>query len=172
MIFEYWCMQRQELNACGELYIRRFPQLKIKVVDGSSLAAATVLNSIPKGTNQVLLRGKFNKVAVAMATALCARNVQVAVFHKDELKELQGKVTKAKGSLVLSSINAPKTWLVGDGWDEDEQMNAPEGSLFIPFSHFPPNKIMRQDCFYHSTPAMIAPTTFMNLHSCEVSTCI
>ncbi|XP_057437966.1 very-long-chain aldehyde decarbonylase CER1-like [Lotus japonicus] len=158
--------QRQELNSCGELYIRRFPQLKIKVVDGSSLAAATVLNSIPKGTNQVLLRGKFNKIAVAIATALCGRNVQVAVFYKDELKELQGKVTKAKGSLVLSSINAPKTWLVGDGWDEDEQMNAPEGTLFVPFSHFPPKKT-RKDCFYHYTPAMITPTTFMNLHSCE-----
>ncbi|KAJ1430135.1 putative domain Wax2, C-terminal [Sesbania bispinosa] len=158
--------QTQELNAYGELYIRRFPQMKIKIVDGSSLAAAIVLNSIPKGTNQVFLRGKFNKVAFAMANALCKRNVQVAVLHKDELKELQRRVTKSKGNLALSPINSPKIWLVGDGWDEDEQLNASEGSLFIPFSHFPPKK-MRKDCFYHYTPAMITPTTFMNLHSCE-----
>jgi len=52
--------------------------LKIKIVDGSSLAAATVLNNIPKGTNQVLLRGKFNKVAFAIANALCRENVQVS----------------------------------------------------------------------------------------------
>jgi len=52
--------------------------LKIKVVDGSSLAAAIVLNNIPKETNQVLLRGKFNKVAYAIANALCRKNVQVS----------------------------------------------------------------------------------------------
>nr|ABD28318.1 Sterol desaturase, putative [Medicago truncatula] len=72
----------------------------------------------------------------------------------------------SKESLVVSPINTPKIWLVGDEWDEYEQMEAPKGSLFIPFSHFPPKK-MRKDCFYHYTPAMITPTTFMNSHSCE-----
>ncbi|KAK2368782.1 Fatty acid hydroxylase superfamily [Trifolium repens] len=126
--------QKQELNSHCEFYIRRFPRLKIKVVDGSSLAAAIVLNNIPKGTNEVLFRGKFNKVAVAIVNALCRKNIKI--------------------------------WLVGDGWDEYEQMKAPPGSFFIPFSHFPPKKI-REDCFYHYTPAMITPTTFMNSHSCE-----
>ncbi|XP_027352702.1 very-long-chain aldehyde decarbonylase CER1-like [Abrus precatorius] len=159
--------QSQELNAYGELYIRRLPELKIKVIDGSSLAAAIVLNNIPKGTTQVLLRGNFNKVAFAVVKALCSyRNVKVAVLYKDELKKLQRRVTKSKKSLVLSSINTPKVWLIGDGWDEDEQMNASKGSLFIPFSPFPPKK-MREDCFYHYTPAMIIPSTFHNLHSCE-----
>ncbi|KAK7293051.1 hypothetical protein RJT34_15912 [Clitoria ternatea] len=158
--------QREELNAYGELYIRRFPQLKIKVVDGSSLAIATVLNKIPKGTTQVFLRGNFNKVAFAMANALRKRNVKVAVLYKHELKKLQSKVAYSKGSLILSPIDAPKIWLVGDGWDEDEHINASKGSVFIPFSHFPP-KQMREDCFYHHTPAMITPSTFRNLHSCE-----
>jgi len=70
-------VQKHELNAHCEHYIGRFPQLKIKVVDGSSLAAAIVLNNIPKGANQVLLRGKFDKVAFAIANALCKKNVQV-----------------------------------------------------------------------------------------------
>ena len=61
-----------------------------------------------------------------------------------------------------------QTWLVGDGWNEDEQLNAPEGTLFIPFSQFPLKK-MRKDCFYHSTPAMVTPKSFTNMHSCEVS---
>ncbi|XP_075113500.1 very-long-chain aldehyde decarbonylase CER1-like [Nicotiana tabacum] len=47
--------QEEKLNNNGELYIRRNPQLKVKVVDGSSLAAAVVVNSIPKGTSQVVL---------------------------------------------------------------------------------------------------------------------
>jgi aldehyde decarbonylase len=74
-------MQKQQLSTHCELYIRRFPRLKIKVVDGSSLAAAIVLNNIPKGTNQVLLRGKFNKVAFAIANALCKKNLQVCVLY-------------------------------------------------------------------------------------------
>ncbi|KAL1352904.1 hypothetical protein HN51_016873 [Arachis hypogaea] len=158
--------QREELNAHGEVYIRKYPKLKIKIVDGSSLAAAIVLNSIPKGTNQVLLRGNFNKVSFAIANALCRRNIQVALLHKEELKMLQQRVTKSKGRFTLSPINTPKIWIVGDGWDEDEQMSASKGSLFIPFSHFPPKKF-RKDCYFHFTPAMTVPPKFMNLHSCE-----
>ncbi|PNX76786.1 protein WAX2, partial [Trifolium pratense] len=121
-----------ELNGAKVISLGLLNQ--IKVVDGTSLAAAIVLNNIPKGTNQVLLRGKFNKTAFVIANALCKKNIQI--------------------------------WLVGDEWDEYEQMQASKGSLFIPFSHFPPKK-MRECCFYHYTPAMITPTTFVNSHSCE-----
>ena len=69
--------QGKELNGNGELYIERHPQLKIKVVDGSSLVVAIVLNTIPKGTTQVLLRGNLNKVAYAIANYLCQRGIQV-----------------------------------------------------------------------------------------------
>jgi aldehyde decarbonylase len=58
-------------------------------------------------------------------------------------------------------------WLVGDGWKEDEQLNALKGTLFIPFSQFPPKK-MRKDCFFYTTPAMITPISLINMHSCEV----
>ena len=73
-------MQGEELNSYGGLYVRRHPQLKIKIVDGCSLAAAVVLNSIPKGTTQVLLRGKITKVASAIAFYLCKRGIQVYMF--------------------------------------------------------------------------------------------
>ncbi|RHN60529.1 putative aldehyde oxygenase (deformylating) [Medicago truncatula] len=72
--------QRQEFSAHCALYIERLQNLKIKVVDGSSLVVATVLNNIPNGTNQVLLRGKFNKVALAITNALCSKNVQVCAY--------------------------------------------------------------------------------------------
>jgi len=41
---------------------------------------------------------------------------------------------------------------VGDGLDEEEQLKAQKGTLFIPFS-----------------PAMVTPRHLENLHSCEVS---
>ncbi|KAG0458649.1 hypothetical protein HPP92_021777 [Vanilla planifolia] len=56
--------QGDELNAYGKLYIQNNPQLKIKIVDGTSLAAAVVLNSIPKGTKQALLWEAFPRCLV------------------------------------------------------------------------------------------------------------
>lgn len=59
-------------------------------------------------------------------------------------------------------------WLVGDELSEEEQIKAPKGTLFIPYSQFPPKKY-RKDCFYHTTPAMLTPISLENVHSCEVS---
>ena len=70
-------MQGEELNRYGGLYVHKHPQLKVKLVDGSSLAVAVLLNSIPKGTTQVLLRGNLTKVAYAVAFALCQKGIQV-----------------------------------------------------------------------------------------------
>jgi len=44
---------------------------------------------------------------------------------------------------------------------------AKDGTLFLPFSQFPP-KTLRKDCFYHTTPAMIIPHSAQNIDSCEV----
>lgn len=57
---------------------------------------------------------------------------------------------------------------MGDDLGCEEQMKAAKGTVFIPFSQFPPKK-WRKDCVYYSTPAMIVPKAFENLHSCEVS---
>ncbi|KAK4355030.1 hypothetical protein RND71_027224 [Anisodus tanguticus] len=127
--------QEEKLNNNGEIYIRRHPQLKVNVVDGSSLVVAVVLNSIPKGTSNIVLQGhSLSKVAYSIALALCQRGTQ--------------------------------TWLVEDGLNEDEQLKAPKGTIFIPYSQFPPRKA-RTDCFYFNTPAMICPKHLQNVDSCE-----
>ena len=58
-------------------------------------------------------------------------------------------------------------WLVGDGVSEEEQLKASKGTIFVPFSQFPPKKL-RRDCFYHYTPAMLTPKSLENVHACEV----
>ncbi|KAL2536683.1 Protein ECERIFERUM 1 [Forsythia ovata] len=160
--------QEEELNRNGEIYIRKYPSLKVKVIDGSSLAVAVVLNSIPKGTNEVVLRGNLSKVAYAIANALCQEGIKVIMLHEDEYKKIKRRLNNEAGNnLILSKLgNAPKTWLVGDGLSENEQMNASKGALFIPFSQFPPKKL-RKDCLYHNTPAMLTPKHLENVDSCE-----
>nr|GLL40799.1 protein ECERIFERUM 1-like isoform X2 [Ipomoea trifida] len=158
---------KEELNMNSELFIRKNPQLKVKVVDGSSLAVAVVLNSIPKGTTQVVLRGNLSKVACSIALALCQQGTQVALLGEDEYKRLKARLNpEAATNLVLAKSYSAKTWLVGDGLSADDQMKAPKGTFFIPFSQFPPKKV-RKDCLYFNTPAMIVPKHLENLDSCE-----
>ncbi|XP_010255640.1 PREDICTED: protein ECERIFERUM 1-like [Nelumbo nucifera] len=160
--------QGEELNGNGELYVKKHPKLKIRLVDGSSLVVAIVLNTIPKGTKQVLLRGKPYKIVSAIALYLCQKGVQVAVACKDDLEKLKLRLPKELWSnLSLSSSYSQKVWLVDEGViTSEEQRKAPKGTHFIPFSHFPPKKV-RKDCIYYNTPAMAIPKAFENVHSCE-----
>lgn len=159
--------QEEGLNGNGDFFLRKNPKLKVKLVDGSSLAVAVVLNSVPKGTTQVLLRGKLSKVAYSTALALCQGGIQVYTTSEDEYEKLKAKLSNEAGNnLVLSKHSAPKTWLVGDDLSEDEQIKASKGTTFIPFSRFPPKKA-RKDCVYLSTPAMLAPKHLENVDSCE-----
>ncbi|KAK8629589.1 hypothetical protein V6N13_078424 [Hibiscus sabdariffa] len=168
MMLKWNFVQSEELNKYGEVYVKKHPKLRVKLVDGSSLAVAVLLNTIPKGTTQVLLRGKLTKVAVAVAFALCQKGIQVAVTREDEYEKLDKSFgTKSEGKLVMSkSYSSYKIWLVGEELSEESQRKATKGTLFIPFSQFPPKKL-RKDCFYHTTPAMQTPMALENVDSCE-----
>ncbi|KAL4368588.1 hypothetical protein GQ457_05G031520 [Hibiscus cannabinus] len=158
----------EELNRYGEVYVKKYPELRVKLVDGSSLAVAVLLQSIPKGTTQLLVIGKLSKVAVAVAFALCQKGIQVAASREDEFEKLnKSSGTKSEGKLVMSkSYSSYKVWLVGDELTEEEQRKASKGTLFIPYSQFPPKR-RRRDCFYHTTPAMQTPRALENVDSCE-----
>ncbi|KAJ9145642.1 hypothetical protein P3X46_028004 [Hevea brasiliensis] len=164
--------QNQSINRKIEEAILEDDQKGIKVLSlgllnqyGSSLAVAVVLSSIPKGTTEVLLRGMPNKVACAVALALCQRGIQGATILKEDYEKLKASFG-SENNPVLSNNFSFKTWLVDDGLNEEEQKKATKGTVFIPFSQFPPKK-MRKDCFYHSTPAMVVPTSLENVDSCE-----
>ncbi|EYU40309.1 hypothetical protein ABFS82_02G135600 [Erythranthe guttata] len=156
--------QSEELNRRGELFVEKHPKMKTKIVDGSSLAVAVVLNSIPKGTTEILFRGSLSKIAFAIVSALCQQGIKVATFYENEKLKLS---TMPHATKVVTSENYTQMiWIVGDGFTEDEQKKAPKGTLFIPFSQFPPKKA-RNDVVYRQTPSLIAPPSLKNLNSCE-----
>ncbi|WCJ23081.1 Very-long-chain aldehyde decarbonylase GL1-5 [Euphorbia peplus] len=160
--------QAEEVNRHGEIYVSRHPSLKTKVVDGSSLAVAVVVNSIPKGTSQLLLKGKLNKIASAIALSLCQNGIQVAIPLKKDYENLRASFgnDNSSNNLLLSSNYSLKTWLCSDELSEKEQRKAKRGTIFIPISQFPPKKF-RKDCLYYTTPAMEAPPSLENVDSCE-----
>jgi aldehyde decarbonylase len=65
------------MNRNGELYVIRKPGLQTKIVDGTSLAVAAVLHTIPRAAKDVLLLRKESKVVRVLAQALCEREIQV-----------------------------------------------------------------------------------------------
>ncbi|XP_073269725.1 very-long-chain aldehyde decarbonylase CER1-like isoform X2 [Primulina huaijiensis] len=73
---------------------------------------------------------------------------------------------EGRGAKILSLGLLNQVWIVGDGLSKEEQLKAPKGTLFIPYSQFPPKKA-RKDAFYSHTPALVAPPALENLHSCE-----
>ncbi|CAH8387308.1 unnamed protein product [Eruca vesicaria subsp. sativa] len=159
--------QGEELNGYGEMYVRKHPKLKIRIVDGSSLAAEVVVRSIPGGTKEVLFRGQITKVARAIVTSLCQNGIKVMVLREEEHCMLAGFLSgPCKENLVLTTNYSPMIWLVGDGLSKEEQKIAAKGTHFLPFSQFPPTQL-RKDCFYHTTPAMIIPDSAQNIDSCE-----
>ncbi|KAJ0262233.1 Protein CER1-like 2 [Hirschfeldia incana] len=159
--------QGEELNGYGEMYVRKHPELKLRIVDGSSLAAEVVVHSIPVGTREVLFLGKITKVARAIVISLCQSGIKVMVLREEEHCMLAGFIDgHCKENLVLTTNYSPMIWLVGDGLSKEEQKKARKGTLFLPFSQFPPSKL-RKDCCYHTTPAMIIPKSAQNIDSCE-----
>ncbi|CAN7137841.1 unnamed protein product [Brassica rapa subsp. narinosa] len=160
-------VREEELNGYGEMYARKHPKLKIRIVDGSSLAAQVVVHSIPVGTREVLFRGQITKVARAIVTSLCLNGIKVMVLREEEHCMLARFLSgHCKENLVLTTNYSPMIWLVGDGISKEEQKMAAKGTRFLPFSQFPPTQL-RKDCFYHTTPAMIIPDSAQNIDSCE-----
>lgn len=160
--------QAHNLNRNGELYLQKCPKLGVRLVDGTSLAAAVVVNSVPQGTDQVVLAGNISKVARAVAAALCRKNIKVVMTNKQDYHFLKPNMAEdAAENLLFSKTTTAKVWLIGDGLDASEQFKAQKGTQFIPYSQFPPRMARKDTCTYSTTPAMVVPKTLQNVHSCE-----
>uniref|UniRef100_A0A0D9W734 aldehyde oxygenase (deformylating) n=1 Tax=Leersia perrieri TaxID=77586 RepID=A0A0D9W734_9ORYZ len=158
-------VKAKQLNGSGQLFTKKYPKLRIRLVDGSGLATAVVLNSIPLATKQVFLSGSNSKVARATAIALCERGVQVIMNQEKEYGMLKSRVPENRAIyLKFSNDETPQIW-IGDSID-DAQWKAPKGTVFIPTSQFPLKKA-RKDCTYLSNPAMKIPEAMQNVHTCE-----
>ncbi|KAK1401837.1 Eceriferum 1 [Heracleum sosnowskyi] len=122
--------QGEEINRKAELFMRRNLQLKLKLVDGSSLTAAVVRNSIPEGTTHVAIKGNLSKVSSSVAIALCRRGIQVSTSCENVYTRLKQKYDyEIQDNLILSDSCSQKIWLVGDDLGKTEQMNASKGTL-------------------------------------------
>ncbi|KAH7833708.1 hypothetical protein Vadar_008905 [Vaccinium darrowii] len=118
----------------------------------------SVIMTCIHGRAFIVERNAFGKLKL-QSWAIPRYTIQVSTVNKFEYERLKGN-TEFGDNLVLSRSYAEKIWLVGDGLSEEEQLKASKGTLI---------KKVRNECLYHHTPAMVAPSSFENLNSCEVS---
>ncbi|XP_033146003.1 protein CER1-like 2 isoform X2 [Brassica rapa] len=104
--------QGEELNGYGEVYVRKHPKLKIRIVDGSSLAAQVVIHSIPVGIKEVLFRGQITKVARAIVRSLCQNGIKIWLVG-DSLSNEEQKMAE-EGTHFLPFSQFPPTELRKD----------------------------------------------------------
>ncbi|KAK3123542.1 hypothetical protein QOZ80_8AG0632500 [Eleusine coracana subsp. coracana] len=165
--------KNEALNGGGALFVKRHPDLRVRVVHGNTLTAAVILREIPEGTAEVFLTGATSKLGRAIALYLCRKRVRVMMLtaSEDRFKKIQEEApAEAQQYLVrvtkYQSAQHCKTWIVGKWLSPREQRVAPAGTHFHQFV-VPPIIRFRRDCAYGKLAAMRLPADVQGLGTCE-----
>ncbi|KAF5749467.1 hypothetical protein HS088_TW04G01436 [Tripterygium wilfordii] len=165
--------KNEALNGGGTLFVKKHPDLKVRVVHGNTLTAAVILNEIPKDTKEVFLTGATSKLGRAIALYLCQRKVRVLMLTQSTerfQKILKEAPVDCQNYLVqvtkYQAAQNCKTWIVGKWITPREQNRAPAGAHFHQFV-VPPILAFRRDCTYGDLAAMKLPEDVQGLGSCE-----
>ncbi|KAM0026161.1 putative fatty acid hydroxylase, NAD(P)-binding domain superfamily [Helianthus debilis subsp. tardiflorus] len=165
--------KNEALNGGGTLFVKKHPNLKVRVVHGNTLTAAVILNEIHESVKEVFLTGATSKLGRAIALYLCRRGVRVLMLtlsteRFQNIKE-EAPANCQKNLVQVTKYQAAKnckTWVVGKWITPREQRWAPPGTHFHQFV-VPPIFAFRRDCTYGDLAAMKLPDDVEGLGSCE-----
>eukprot|EP00253_Pinus_taeda_P001261 PITA_01261 len=73
-------VKNEVLNGGGELFVKKHPNLHIRVVHGNTLTTAVLLHELPHNVDQVFLTGSTSKIGKAIALYLCKKRVRVLML--------------------------------------------------------------------------------------------
>ncbi|XP_076884855.1 very-long-chain aldehyde decarbonylase CER3-like [Bidens hawaiensis] len=166
--------KNEALNGGGTLFVKKHPNLKVRVVHGNTLTAAVILNEIDQDTvKEVFLTGATSKLGRAIALYLCQRGVRVLMLtlsteRFQKIKE-EAPANCQKNLIQVTKYHAAKnckTWVVGKWITPRQQRWAPSGTHFHQFV-VPPILAFRRDCTYGELAAMKLPDDVEELGCCE-----
>ncbi|KAI3982207.1 hypothetical protein MKX01_019113 [Papaver californicum] len=165
--------KNEALNGGGTLYVKKHPDLKVRVVHGNTLTAAVILNEIKSDVKEVFLTGATSKLGRAIALYLCRKRVRVMMLtlSKERFESIQREAEKElQGYLVqvtkYQAAQNCKIWIVGKWITPREQRWAPPGTHFHQFV-VPPIFAVRRNCTYSALAAMKLPEDAEGLGTCE-----
>jgi hypothetical protein len=72
-------MQNEALNGGGLLFVKKHPNLRVRVVHGNTLTAAVIIKTLPADVKEVFMNGATSKLGRAIALYLCSRGIRVLV---------------------------------------------------------------------------------------------
>ncbi|XP_076909567.1 very-long-chain aldehyde decarbonylase CER3-like [Bidens hawaiensis] len=168
--------KNEALNGGGTLFVKKHPNLKVRVVHGNTLTAAVILNEIDQDTvKEVFLTGATSKLGRAIALYLCQRGIRVLMLTLSA-ERFQKIIEEApancqKNLIQVTKYHAAKnckTWVVGKWIMPGQQRWAPPGTHFHQFV-VPPILAFRRDCTYGELAAMKLPDDIEELGCCEYS---
>ena len=61
------------------MYVKKHPNLRVRVVHGNTLTAAVILHEIPQDVSQVFLTGATSKLGRAISLYLSRKKIRVLV---------------------------------------------------------------------------------------------
>ncbi|KAL8208681.1 hypothetical protein R6Q57_008093 [Mikania cordata] len=165
--------KNEALNGGGTLFVKKHPNLKVRVVHGNTLTAAVILNEIHESVKEVFLTGATSKLGRAIALYLCRRGVRVLMLtlSTERFQNIQQEAPAdcQKNLVQVTKYQAAKnceTWVVGKWITPPQQRWAPPGTHFHQFV-VPPILAFRRDCTYGKLAAMKLPNDVEGLGSCE-----
>ncbi|KAK9141435.1 hypothetical protein Syun_010835 [Stephania yunnanensis] len=167
--------KNEALNGGGLLFVKKHPNLRVRVVHGNTLTAAVILNEICSNPNvgQVFLTGATSKLGRAIALYLCRKRVRVLMLtlSEERFKAIQEEAPPECRSYLVQvgkyqAAEACKTWIVGKWMTPREQRWAAPGTHFHQFV-VPPILRFRRDCTYGALAAMKLPQDVQGLGTCE-----
>ncbi|XP_058113921.1 very-long-chain aldehyde decarbonylase CER3 isoform X2 [Magnolia sinica] len=168
--------KNESLNGGGTLFVKKLPDLKVRVVHGNTLTAAVILNEIDKdAVKEVFLTGATSKLGRAIALYLCRYKIRVMMLtlSVERFQSIQKEAPQEYQQYLVhvtkyQAAQHCKTWIVGKWLSPREQTWAPPGTHFHQFV-VPPIFSFRNDCTYGKLAAMRLPEDVKGLGSCEYS---
>ncbi|XP_072985018.1 very-long-chain aldehyde decarbonylase GL1-1-like [Typha latifolia] len=165
--------KNEALNGGGTLFVKKHPNLKVRVVHGNTLTAAVIINEIPKDVKEVFLTGATSKLGRAIALYLCRKQIRVLMLtlSTERFQNIQKEADPEFQQYLVQitkyrAAQNCKTWIVGKWLTPREQSWAPSGTHFHQFV-VPPIINFRRDCTYGKLAAMKLPKDVEGLGSCE-----
>ncbi|EPS58637.1 hypothetical protein M569_16175, partial [Genlisea aurea] len=132
--------KNETLNGGGTLFVKKHPNLRVRIVHGNTLTAAVILNKIPAEVTEVFLTGATSKLGRAIALYLCKKRVTVLMLtaSTERFRDIQ-KEAAADGRKFLVQVTGHeaaqncKTWIMGKWITQEQQRWAPAGTHFHQF---------------------------------------
>eukprot|EP00467_Chlorarachnion_reptans_P007669 CAMPEP_0114523174 /NCGR_PEP_ID=MMETSP0109-20121206/21149_1 /TAXON_ID=29199 /ORGANISM="Chlorarachnion reptans, Strain CCCM449" /LENGTH=812 /DNA_ID=CAMNT_0001704469 /DNA_START=365 /DNA_END=2803 /DNA_ORIENTATION=+ len=166
------------INKGGDDIVKKYPDLRIRLVHGNTLTAACVLNALPHSARRVFFTGCTSKVGRALAVRLAVEGKTV-IMRTDSQERFEMILEDVKrydpeGSAHSNLVKAGSmedgrnadVWLIGKYLKDKDHKYLPNNSLALYFC-FPPPSFLRKDVTYVNVGALQAePERFEGLGNC------